>query len=255
MSTASGGFTVTTAWEILRHRAHVNAEYKLLWTKGLPFKISFFLWRLWKGKIPTDDLWRRNDYMVVSKCWCCDQPQEDSYQHLFLLNPTANRVWRTFVQAAGSPCSDHLGNLLEEKHKEVWRYSFVQHGYKPYVMTKRITWEPPYEEWFKCNINGALKGNPGSSSYDFCMRNSGGDLVHAKAERIGESTNIVAEAKAIVEGFTGDEENHRGRLGNSMVYRKGGEEDKDNEGAIQCTMTFNSFTDLPSGRGRILILD
>lgn len=49
-------FSVTTAWQIMRHRAPTNHEYKLLWTKGLPFKISFFLWLLWKNKIPTDDI-------------------------------------------------------------------------------------------------------------------------------------------------------------------------------------------------------
>lgn len=101
MPTTSGRFMVSSAWEILRHRATVNAEYKMLWTKGLPLKISFFEWRLCKGKIPTDDLWKRNSYMVVSKCWCCVQPKEDSFQHLFLSSPTENRVWSTFAQAAG----------------------------------------------------------------------------------------------------------------------------------------------------------
>lgn len=33
------------------------------------------------------------------------------------------------------------------------------------------------------------------------MRNHEGDLVFAKAKEIGETTNIVAEAKAIVEGL------------------------------------------------------
>ena len=56
MPTASGRFSVTTAWQLVRHRANFNQDYKQLWTKGMPFKISFFLWRLWKEKIPTDDM-------------------------------------------------------------------------------------------------------------------------------------------------------------------------------------------------------
>lgn len=37
--------------------------------------------------------------MIVSKCWCCAQPQEDSFQHLFLKSET--EVWKIFLQAAG----------------------------------------------------------------------------------------------------------------------------------------------------------
>lgn len=39
--------------------------------------------------------------MVVSRCWCCIAPQEDSFQHLFLTSETATKVWRRFMQAAG----------------------------------------------------------------------------------------------------------------------------------------------------------
>ncbi|XP_070043184.1 uncharacterized protein [Nicotiana tomentosiformis] len=56
MPTTSGKYTVSSAWDIVRHREPTNHEQKNIWTKCLPFKISFFLWR---GKIPTDDLWRK----------------------------------------------------------------------------------------------------------------------------------------------------------------------------------------------------
>ncbi|XP_070002553.1 uncharacterized protein LOC142165956 [Nicotiana tabacum] len=59
MPTPLGKFTMSSAWRILRHREPSNPEFAKLWTKGLPFKISFFLWRVWKGKVPTDDLWKR----------------------------------------------------------------------------------------------------------------------------------------------------------------------------------------------------
>nr|XP_009627002.1 uncharacterized protein LOC104117634 [Nicotiana tomentosiformis] len=74
-------------------------------------------------------------------------------------------------------------------------------GYKPYVGTKTVTWQLPYEVWFKYNTDGASRGNPGPSSYGFCLRDHAGDLVFAKANEIGETTNIVAEAKSIVEGL------------------------------------------------------
>lgn len=74
-------------------------------------------------------------------------------------------------------------------------------GYRPYIVTKRVTWQLPYDGWYKCNTDGASRGNSGPSSYGFCVRNHEGDLVFAKAKEIGETTNIVAEAKAIVEGL------------------------------------------------------
>ncbi|XP_070034564.1 uncharacterized protein [Nicotiana tomentosiformis] len=101
MPTTTGKFYVNSAWRIMRQRATHNPELCNLWTKVLPFKIFFFLWRLWKMKIPTDDLWRRNGYIIVSKCWCCSPPKEDSYQYLFLKSETVNRVWKSFLQLAG----------------------------------------------------------------------------------------------------------------------------------------------------------
>ncbi|XP_019256417.1 PREDICTED: uncharacterized protein LOC109234822 [Nicotiana attenuata] len=74
MPTPSGKFSVSSAWQILRHRADPNHEFKLMWIKGLPFKISFFLWRLWRKKMSTDDMWRRQGQMVIRHWWyaqCC----------------------------------------------------------------------------------------------------------------------------------------------------------------------------------------
>jgi len=42
-------------------------------------------------------------------------------------------------------------------------------SYKPYVVTKRVTRQLPYEGWFKCNTDGASRGNPGPISYGFCV--------------------------------------------------------------------------------------
>ncbi|XP_075083282.1 uncharacterized protein LOC142167029 [Nicotiana tabacum] len=68
-----------------------------------------------------------------------------------------------------------------------------------YLARVRVTWQLPYEGWFKCNTDGASRGNLGTSSYGFCMRDCAGNVVYAKAEVIGETTNIVAEAEAILE--------------------------------------------------------
>ncbi|XP_060177821.1 uncharacterized protein LOC132607756 [Lycium barbarum] len=56
MMTSTGEFSVASAWEMLRQKSHSSDIYKDMWIKGLPFKISFFLWRLWKFKIPVDEV-------------------------------------------------------------------------------------------------------------------------------------------------------------------------------------------------------
>ncbi|XP_070054442.1 uncharacterized protein [Nicotiana tomentosiformis] len=101
MPTPSGKFSVSSAWNILRYRDTIKPYFKLMWTKGLPFKISFFIWRLWQSKLSTDDLWRRNGYIIVSRCWCFQNPVEETLQHIFLTSSTSNRVWKIFLQAAG----------------------------------------------------------------------------------------------------------------------------------------------------------
>lgn len=53
--------------------------------------------------------------------------------------------------------------------------------------------------WLKCNTDGASRGNPGLSSYAFCLRVEKGDVKYAKRGIIENTTNIVAEARAILE--------------------------------------------------------
>ncbi|XP_075084295.1 uncharacterized protein LOC142167870 [Nicotiana tabacum] len=55
--------------------------------------------------------------------------------------------------------------------------------------------------WYKCNTDGASKGNPGPSSLGFCVRDDEGDVVYARAVDLGVTTNVMAEAKAILQGL------------------------------------------------------
>nr|XP_009793482.1 PREDICTED: uncharacterized protein LOC104240345 [Nicotiana sylvestris] len=58
-----------------------------------------------------------------------------------------------------------------------------------------------FHGWYKCNTDGASKGNPGLRSLGFCVRNDEGDVVYARAVDLGVTTNVVAEAKAILQGL------------------------------------------------------
>lgn len=54
-----GNFSVKTTWEYLRRRKEPGLAYNKMWVKGLPFKISFFLRKVLKSKIPLDDFMKR----------------------------------------------------------------------------------------------------------------------------------------------------------------------------------------------------
>ncbi|KAK6795234.1 hypothetical protein RDI58_008687 [Solanum bulbocastanum] len=53
--------------------------------------------------------------------------------------------------------------------------------------------------WVKYNTDGASRGNPGVSSYAFCLRDDRGDIIYAEGATIESTTSTVAEAKAILE--------------------------------------------------------
>ncbi|XP_070002802.1 uncharacterized protein [Nicotiana sylvestris] len=81
-----GYFIVKSTWDYLRRIANSRLAYKMIWVKGLPFKISFFLWKVWKAKLSLDDflptsVWsyflRRAGialdglslHQAITKCW------------------------------------------------------------------------------------------------------------------------------------------------------------------------------------------
>ncbi|XP_019237121.1 PREDICTED: uncharacterized protein LOC109217336 [Nicotiana attenuata] len=218
MPTPSGKFSISSAWQILRHRADPDQEFKLMWIKGLPFKISFFLWRLWRKKIATDDIRRRQGQMVIRHWWyaqCCPK-----LKPLFQAVPTIItwELWkrRNAGKHGGSVSTNRVIHEINRTLHQLARVRYawmpnipllwpdiIQYfeGYKPILITTRVTWQLSFHGWYKCNIDGASKGNPGPSSLGFCMRNDEDDVVYARALDLEVTTNVVVEAKAILQGL------------------------------------------------------
>ncbi|XP_075095364.1 uncharacterized protein LOC142173644 [Nicotiana tabacum] len=211
-------------------------------------------------------MWRRQGQMVMSRCWCCQHPQEESIEHIFVTTPTASKVWNLFMGAAGisvqliqlkqiirhwwyAQCCPNLKPLFQVVPAiitwELWkrrnagkhggsmsiyrviheinrtmhqlarvRYAWIPNipllwpdmiqyfeGYKPILITTRVTWQLPFHGCYKCNIDGASKGNPRPSFLGFCVRDDEGDVVYARAVDLGVTTNVVADAKAILQGL------------------------------------------------------
>lgn len=61
-----------------------------------------------------------------------------------------------------------------------------------------VKWNFPPTEWFKCNIDGASRGNPGEIFYGFCIKDSEGDLIYAEDKPKGVATNMGTETMAML---------------------------------------------------------
>lgn len=96
-----GEFSVKSAWEYLRRRKEPCNAYRIIWVKGLPFKISFFMWKVLKNKLPLDDFLKRLECLMASRCWCCANAREETMHHLFVTSYAAKKVWSYFLNNAG----------------------------------------------------------------------------------------------------------------------------------------------------------
>lgn len=72
-------------------------------------------------------------------------------------------------------------------------------NFTPTLKWSKVLWEFPPKGWVKYNTDGASRGNPGLSSYAFCLIDEKGDLLYAEGDTIDNFSNTVAEAKAILE--------------------------------------------------------
>ncbi|XP_075088106.1 uncharacterized protein LOC142170170 [Nicotiana tabacum] len=203
-----GHFTVKSAWDYLRRRANPKLAYKMIWVKGLPFKISFFLWK------------------------------EESLVHLFFTSNAARSIWSYFLRRAGialdglslhqaitkcwtAPIVPRLKPVLQALPAfivwELWkRRNSLKYGeamsvskviyqvsstLQSLVQLKKPGLHVPHKGWIKVNTDGACRGTPGRSSIGFCIRDEAGDLIYAEGREISEGTNNESKAVTIVEAL------------------------------------------------------
>ncbi|KAH0778130.1 hypothetical protein KY290_004557 [Solanum tuberosum] len=138
MGNTTGNFTVKSAWDLLRHIRDEREILKFIWNKGIPLRINFFLWRVWKGRVPTDDNLQIMRINVPSRYWCCEQYKQETMEHLFLTASIATKLWKHFANFAGIVVE---GKRLYHLMKVWWHTqapSKVMNIYK--VIPALITW-------------------------------------------------------------------------------------------------------------------
>ncbi|XP_075099099.1 uncharacterized protein LOC142175984 [Nicotiana tabacum] len=77
----------------------------------------------------------------------------------------------------------------------------IMENYTPSLKVDKVIWELPSSGWIKINADGAARGNPGRSSYGFCIRYEYGEVIYARGKEIQEGTNTVAEVVTIQEAL------------------------------------------------------
>ncbi|XP_060195488.1 uncharacterized protein LOC132624780 [Lycium barbarum] len=173
-----GEFSVKSAWEYLRTRGlNLHQVITKWWNtdtlarlKPIFYAIpSIIMWELWKKR--NGD--KHGNKVSTSRVIC--QASTKIQQLVKLRKPGIRSVPHRWLE---------MLKILE---------NFV-----PKLQITKVMWTLPAVGIWKCNTDGATRGNPGRSAYAFCVRNSDGDLVYARAKEMEETTNTVSEAMALL---------------------------------------------------------
>ncbi|KAF3646704.1 hypothetical protein FXO38_19027 [Capsicum annuum] len=88
----------------------------------------------------------------------------------------------------------------------------VLEGRKPQIKITKVLWKFPDFGWVIYNTNGESRGNPSVSSYAFYVRDHKGDLVYVERFKMKDTSNVEAEAKAILQAANHVHATHTGQL-------------------------------------------
>nr|XP_027102884.1 uncharacterized protein LOC113724156 [Coffea arabica] len=97
----SGQFNLSSAFHLVRR--HVNRSFmsRRIWHPLVPLKVSFFLLRLLRGRLPVDCCLMKFGVQGPSKCECFPLPSIETIDHVFATGEIASRVWHFFGDPVG----------------------------------------------------------------------------------------------------------------------------------------------------------
>lgn len=113
--TSNGQFTCSSAFDNLRKRSFPNSYNSIIWIKEIPFKISFFMWRVLKKLISVDASTLRFQTNLGFNCSCCREAKQETINHLFIASDLAKRVWHQITSPIGLQLtSRNMENMLDQ---------------------------------------------------------------------------------------------------------------------------------------------
>ena len=105
MPTTSGRFSLQSAFEDIRQARNKSMVFASIWHPRIPWKVSFFMLRLFLGRLPLPDRLCKLGFHLPSKCLCCSSASAESIEHLFANGQIASEVWNYFRGLCGFSCS------------------------------------------------------------------------------------------------------------------------------------------------------
>ena len=75
--------------------------FTIIWHPQLPMKVSVFIHRLLRNRLPLDSTICKHGISGPSKCFCCVQANVESMDHVFCNGQVAVYVWNFFGSASG----------------------------------------------------------------------------------------------------------------------------------------------------------
>ncbi|XP_049368158.1 uncharacterized protein LOC125833012 [Solanum verrucosum] len=96
----SGQFSISSAWEIIRKKQAKDLINTIIWHKNVPFKVSFFIWRALRSKLPTNEKLASFGIEPVN-CYCCHRPGRDDIDHILVSGNFANHIWKVHTALLG----------------------------------------------------------------------------------------------------------------------------------------------------------
>ncbi|KAL9688448.1 hypothetical protein QQ045_032869 [Rhodiola kirilowii] len=98
---ASGILTVKNVLLARRTAGPHKLIFKNIWQTWIPPKISVFIWKFFHKVTPTDDAVISLGIPIALKCVCCESPQVESADHMFLSSDVAAPLWRFLASVFG----------------------------------------------------------------------------------------------------------------------------------------------------------
>ncbi|WMV08066.1 hypothetical protein MTR67_001451 [Solanum verrucosum] len=226
----SGVFSCSSAWNLIRKKKDKSIISTWLWHKHIPFKMSVFLWRAIKSKLPTNERIINFGAEPVN-CSCCSRPGLDDIDHILVNGNFASFIWNFFAASVGiSHNQNTLRNLLTAwwgtEHKNAVQKLFLhslpiitcwnlwknrcsaKYGgkkssiikvkfliQKDIIMLLHIAF--PYLQWPEaCAMN-----NPGKIGGGGILRDHQGNMRYAFSIPLGIGSNNFTETLAAQQGI------------------------------------------------------
>ena len=90
---SKGEFTIKSFYTVLcEGSSDIDFPVDVIWRSKAPTKACFLTWAVPKGKVPTEDMLKRRNFNLASRCPMCRQ-EEEMADHLFIYYTGVSGLW------------------------------------------------------------------------------------------------------------------------------------------------------------------